>query len=346
MISLLPRTRKAWIRAVLVMSAPVLLLGAGFCYMTSMPGSSYRGLPTGATAAERALGGRLRAHVEKLAGEIGERNLDRYEALEASAVYIERIFGGMGYAPSAQVFKARGRAVRNIEVEIPGASKPGEIVVIGAHYDSVSGSPGADDNATGAAALLALARHFRGRSPARTLRFVAFVNEEPPYFQTDSMGSLVYARRCRARGEKVTAMLALETMGYYTDEPGSQRYPPLVGMAYPDRGDFVAFVGNLGSRGLVRRCLGIFRKQARFPSEGIAAPESLPGIGWSDHWAFWQQGYPGVMITDTAPFRYPHYHTASDTPAKIDYEALARVTEGLIGVIEELAELPPEAAPG
>ena len=175
-------------------------------------------------------------------------------------------------------------------------------------------------------------------APARTVRFVAFVNEEPPYFWNAEMGSLVYARSCRARGDDVVAMLSLETLGYYRDAPGTQKYPPIVSWFYPDRGDFVAFVGNLGSRSVVRDAIRTFRGAVAFPSEGAALPSFVAGVGWSDQWSFWQVGYPGVMVTDTAPFRNPHYHQPGDVPATLDYARMARVTEGLVAVVKKLAE--------
>ena len=169
------------------------------------------------------------------------------------------------------------------------------------------------------------------------MRFVLFANEEQPFFENPGMGSLVHARNCRQRNEQIDAMLSLESIGYYSDVPGSQRYPWPVGLLYPDRGDFVAFVGNVGSRGLVRRAIGAFREGASFPSEGGALPASIPGVGWSDQWAFWHFDYPAIMVTDTAVFRNPHYHESTDSPATLDYLKLARVTLGLRHVIEALA---------
>jgi Zn-dependent M28 family amino/carboxypeptidase len=209
--------------------------------------------------------------------------------------------------------------------------------VIGAHYDSVAGTAGANDNASGVAALLELGRLLKKTKPERTVRLVAFVNEEPPWFQTEEMGSLVYARRAKKRGERIVAMLALETIGCYSDLPKSQHYPAPFNMFYPDTGNFIAFVGNLRSRSLLRRAIGTFRATTPFPSEGVAAPESISGIGWSDHWSFWQEGYPALMVTDTAPFRYLHYHESEDTPEKLDYERMARVVTGLGRVAMELA---------
>jgi Zn-dependent M28 family amino/carboxypeptidase len=165
---------------------------------------------------------------------------------------------------------------------------------------------------------------------------VLFVNEEPPFFATDGMGSFVHAKRAKERNEKIVAMLSLETMGYYSETKGSQHYPFPFSYLYPDTGNFIGFVGNLKSGALVRKIVRLFREHAEFPSEGIAAPAFIPGIGWSDHWSFWQHGYPALMVTDTAPFRYRHYHTPEDTEDKIDYEKLARVTIGLKAVVEGL----------
>src|SRR5262249_52664627 len=175
------------------------------------------------------------------------------------------------------------------------------------------------------------------RPNEKTLRFVAFVNEEPAYFQTAQMGSFVYAARCRQRGDPITAMISLETIGYFSNEPGSQRYPlPGLDLIYPRTGNFVGFVGNVASRALLRDAIGEFRRHAQIPSEGGALPAAIPGIGWSDQWSFWQHGYPGIMVTDTAPFRYPHYHATSDTPDKLDYDRFTLVVSGMEKVIEDL----------
>ena len=152
------------------------------------------------------------------------------------------------------------------------------------------------------------------------------------------MGSRVYASRSRRLDENIVGMLSLETMGYYSEVPDSQRYPFPFGFFYPQTANFIGFVGNIGSRRLVRLCLAAFRRATQFPSEGTAAPAWVTGIGWSDHWSFWREGYRAIMITDTAFFRYDYYHTRADTPEKLDYERLARVTNGLAQVIAELAD--------
>lgn len=300
-----------------------------------MPG---RNVSTAAplSAADIALRAELTADVQKLAGEIGERNLQHYAQLNAAADFIEGSFSRAGLQPRRDTYELQGRACHNIEAEIRGG-RP-QILVIGAHYDSVFGSPGANDNASGVAALLALARRFAGKPVAQTLRFVAFVNEEPPYFKTEQMGSLVYAKRCKARGDQISAMISLETMGYFSDAPHSQKYPSrAIGAFYPKAGSFIGFVGNFGSRALVRHAIGLFREQRKVPSEGAALPSFIPGVAWSDHWSFWQCGYPAIMVTDTAPFRYSHYHESTDTPEKLEYDRFALVVTALEKTIAELA---------
>jgi Peptidase family M28 len=289
------------------------------------------------TGAEIALRAELVADVQKLAGEIGERNLRTYAQLNETADFIESSLGKAGLTPRRDSYELRSQTCHNIEVEIRG-TRP-EIVVVGAHYDSVIGCPGANDNGSGVAALLALARRFAGKPTGKTLRFVAFVNEEPPFFQTDEMGSFVYAKRCRERGDKITAMISLETIGYFSDEPGSQKYPaPGFGLLYPKKGNFIGFASDTQSRELLRVAVAAFRKTEKLPCEGAALPPAIPGIGWSDHWAFWQCGYPALMVTDTAPFRYPHYHEPTDTPDKLDYDRFALVVSGMESVIAELAK--------
>ncbi|HET7747255.1 MAG TPA: M28 family peptidase, partial [Vicinamibacteria bacterium] len=313
--------------------------------MIRMPGRSHRGPLPPLEPQDQAVRDRLRAHVEHLAGRIGERNVWAPRELEAAAVYVEEQLGAAGDPVERHEFSAEGARVRNVVAERRG-SDPAAIVVVGAHYDSVLGSPGANDNASGVAALLEIARLLRGRPLRSTVHFAGFVNEEPPFFLSDEMGSLQYARRCRSRGETVAAMLSLETIGRYFEAEGSQRYPFPLSALYPSTADFIAFVGDLRSRPLLRRVIGRFRAAARFPSEGAALPEAVPGVGWSDHWSFWQNGYPAVLVTDTAPYRDPAYHTADDRPANVDYDRLARVTRGLAEVVADLAGQPPLSGRG
>lgn len=280
---------------------------------------------------------RLRAHVEMLAGTIGERNLWKYAALNRAADYVSSELTASGYAPRRQTFDVSKLPVSNLEATLAGSVRAGEILVIGAHYDTVPGCPGANDNGTGVASMLELANRFSRRPQARTVRFVAFVNEEPPFFRTARMGSLVYANSAQADGEQVRGMLSLETMGYYSDVKGSQSYPAPIAWLYPNVGDFIGLVSNVRSAPLLWKARRAFKRGTSFPLQSAALPAGIPGVGWSDHWAFWQAGYPALMVTDTAPFRYPWYHTAGDTPDKIDYRRFAQVVDGIEAVIASLA---------
>ena len=322
-----------WIVRILVV---ILAASVPWWLMIRMPGKSFRGDPPALSPDEVALREELKAHVQKLAGEIGERNIQRYDKLAAAADYIEGTFRGAGLAVRRDGYDVQGKRCDNIEAESPGASS--EIFVIGAHYDSVFGSDGANDNGSGVAALLALAKRFAGKPGTPTLRFVAFPNEEPFHFQTQLMGSWVYANQCKQRGDRIAGMISLETIGYFSNEPNTQNFPvPGLGAIYPTTGNFIAFVGNISSRALVRQALGIFRQHASLRSEGTALPASVPGVGWSDHWAFWQHGYPAIMITDTAPFRYPWYHARNDSPEKLEYDSMTRLVSALQSVVGELA---------
>ena len=293
------------------------------------------------TEAEIELSSNLRRHVEMLATTIGDRNITNNPGnLDLAADFLEAAFEKIGVQPSSQPYRVSGKLVRNIDAEITGATHPDEIIVVGSHYDSVaikSGCPGANDNASGIAATLELARLFTAKKPGRTIRFVAFVNEEPPYFQTPGMGSLVYAKRCRERNENIVGMLTPETIGCYFDEKGTQSFPIPLSLIYPSVGNFIAFVGNTFSRELVSRVTKTFRATTQFPAIGFAAPKWIGKAGWSDHWSFWQCGYPGLMVTDTAPLRYKYYHTPEDTPEKLDYDRMARVVAGLERVITDLS---------
>lgn len=279
----------------------------------------------------------LEAHVESLAGTIGERNLWKYPALQRSAEYIEQQLASSGYRTSRQTFDVSRVPVSNIEAVLEGRGRRDEIVVLGGHYDTVAGCPGANDNATGVAAVLDLARRFAARPQSRTLRFVAFVNEEPPFFQTPQMGSYVYAKAARERGDRVVAMLSLETMGYYSDAQGSQTYPAPLAAMYPDVGNFIGLVADMTSEPLLLAARQAFETASAFPVQALAGPAELPGVGWSDHWAFWQHGYPALMVTDTAPFRYPWYHTENDTPDKIDFTRFSQVVDAVEAVATALA---------
>jgi Zn-dependent M28 family amino/carboxypeptidase len=286
------------------------------------------------------LAGRLRTHVSAIAAQ--EHNTATPLALERAASYIETALTQAGYTPTRQDYAAGGQRVRNIEVAVGNVAKgkrPERIFIVGAHYDSAPGAPGANDNGSGTAAVLELARMLKNvqLGAGTELRFVLFVNEEPPYFMGEEMGSMVHAAELKRQGQNVQAALVLETMGYYTDKPNSQQLPPGLEGRYPSTGNFIAFVGTLESSGLVREALAAFRAASDFPAEGLAAPAHTTGVTLSDHSSYNRHGYPALMITDTAFMRYPYYHTAQDTPDKLDYESMARVVNGLAKTIVALA---------
>lgn len=317
----------------------IAVLGFIWSMMIWMPGVSYSQALPKITPAELKLRDDLKRDVDSLSNTIGARNNVRYENLLAAKDFLTEELSQAGYQVKSQDYEIDGKTYSNLEVEIPGTTRANEILVIGAHYDSAFTSPGANDNGTGAAAVLALAREFSGSTPLRTLRFVEFTNEEPPFFWTPNMGSVRYAKQAKQRGDRIIGMFSLETMGYFSDQAHSQKYPPPLNWIYPDRGNFIGFVSNLKSRELLRNTVRSFRAQTQFPSEGAALPNALPGVGWSDQWSFWQQDYQALMITDTATFRYPHYHTIDDSLDKIDFGKTARVVTGISRVIRDFAGL-------
>ncbi len=296
---------------------------------------------------------KLSDHVWMLAGDIGARSLTQApDGLKKAAEYIEYVFRKFGYPTQKQEFEAdvfgsdlekpgskTVHKTHNIIAELPGSDRASEIIIVGAHYDTEYASPGANDNASGIAVLLELSRILRERKQHRCIRFVAFTNEEQPYCRTEQMGSWQYARLCMERKEKILAMLCLETIGYYSDEAQSQRLPdPSFEIINHDRGNFIAFISNLKSRGLLDQFTEAFRSSIRFPSIAVATAESVRGVDYSDHQNFWQLGIPALMITDTAFYRYPHYHESTDTPEKLDFDKLARITAAIADSIQELSK--------
>lgn len=281
---------------------------------------------------------RLFKHVETLAGEIGERHHGEPAAYNAAADYISDIFKQNGYVPYEDEFGNKLQ-YRNIIAEHYGTTLPDEILIVGAHYDTVWLSPGADDNASGVAVLLELSRLLKENQYQRSVRFIAFANEEHPHFLTENMGSLFHARQSYNRGEDIKAMISLEMLGYFSDEENSQYYPKPFNLFYPDTANFIAFVSNFASRNLLRKSIRVFRESGKFPSEGLAAPIMLvPDVKRSDQAAFWRYGVKAFMVTDTAAYRNNAYHNVSDVPGSLNYEHMARITSGLKAVVEYLLD--------
>lgn len=279
----------------------------------------------------------LERHVRAIASV--EHNTAHPAALEASARYIEATLAGFGLQVHRQEFRAGSHAVRNLEVILGGAGDAARrVYIVGAHYDSAPGAPGANDNGSGSAALLELARRFKDMVlPAGAeLRLVFYVNEEPPWFLGPDMGSMRHAQRMREQLQAVKGVWILETIGHYSTQRNSQRYPPGLEQRFPDTGDFLAIVSTTQATALVERTLAAFKAASDFPAQGLAAPASTGGVTLSDHTPYLRHGFPALMLTDTAFMRYPHYHTAQDTPDKVDYASVARIVEGLTKALPRL----------
>lgn len=287
------------------------------------------------------LASRLRRHVDVLAGIIGPRHAGRPTSIEAAIAHVERELASGGESVQRETYECSTGLAVNLIVERRGAKRPDEIVILGAHYDTVPTTPGADDNASAVAVLLEVAAMTRGVAADRTIRFIAFANEEPPYFNIGEMGSQHHARVCRKRGDKITGMLCLEMVGYFDDQPGSQTYPPQVSRfaawALPDRGNFLGMVSNMRSISLLRAAKRGFVASSDLPIIALPLPEIIHDIRRSDHGPFWDEGFPALMMTDTSNFRNPHYHRATDTPDTLDYTRMAGVASGVVGAVLEVA---------
>lgn len=283
----------------------------------------------------------LRLHVDRLAGLIGPRTLTKPKTIEATIGYIEGQWSEMGYSNDRECYDALGDEATNLIVEQPGSKRADEIILLGAHYDTVATTPGADDNASAVAVLLEVSRLLREHTGRRTARYVAFACEEPPYFNLDSMGSQHHARESRQRGDKIVGMLCLEMVGYYALHKGSQIVPPTIPKFlhrfFPQRGNFLAAVGNMPSWKLnwqFRR--GFKRGTRRMPLFSICLPETINEIRLSDNSSFWDQGYPALMLTDTSFLRNPNYHQSTDTPETLDYPRMTEVTLGVASAMKQL----------
>ncbi|PIS46487.1 MAG: aminopeptidase [Elusimicrobia bacterium CG08_land_8_20_14_0_20_51_18] len=284
----------------------------------------------------------LKKHVIELSDHIGERNTFKYENLKKAADYLRREFISYGYAPEIQTFKSNKddeKEYENLIAEKKGTDNPEEIIIFLAHYDTAENAPGADDNASAVAVLLEMARKAFPGYHGKTIRFAAAANEEPPFFKTSDMGSYRYAKLCRERGEKIIAMVCIESVGFFSDEEGSQYYPFPLKYFYPSKGDFISVISNLSSKSLKDKVHASFKAGTNLRTEDIAAPALLvKAVTLSDQWSFWSFGYKGVMVTDTAFYRTKYYHTPGDTWEKLDYKKMEEVTKGLENVLKDLAE--------
>ncbi len=298
-----------------------------------MPGEPFEGPPPPATREERALASALERDVRALAVDIGERNDRRYAALVRARDHLEARLREIGLAPQRDGYEVNGLRVDTLVADAGGGR-----LLLGAHYDSAIGSPGANDNASGVAVVLAIAERLVRAPPQRGVRIALFPNEEPPHFARRTMGSRVYAARAAERSELPEAAIILDSVGYYSDAAGSQRFGVLWhSLVFGDRGDFVAFVSDARSEPLLRRSVEGFRRGARIRSEGAVLSPRSRGASWSDHASFWAHGVPAILVTDTAAFRDPSYHQPTDDGHQIDYLALARVTVALEAALRAVA---------
>lgn len=280
----------------------------------------------------------LQAHVRALTVEIGERSVYLPANLERTADYIESFYGGLGLPVQMEAYAFRNLPVANVISEVKFSERPARRYLLGAHYDSVGGTVGADDNASAVAVQLETARALRNLQEREKLnlavKVVSFALEEPPAFLTRYRGSRVHARGAKQSNEQIDGMLCLEMVGYACHRPGCQHYPfPLTLMDYPKQGDFIGIVGNFSSRKFTRRLYEAFQKNPELPVVKLTVPFGgwmMPSVRLSDHTSFWEKGYKAVMITDTAFYRNPNYHLESDTMDKLDFSFMAELVESLL----------------
>jgi Zn-dependent M28 family amino/carboxypeptidase len=272
---------------------------------------------------------------------LGPRNsesLINYQQLRKCEEWIVEKWKSQGYLPTRHSAAVEGKEYYNIVIEIPGTVTPSEIVIISAQYDTLPDSPGANNNGSGVATLFQLSKLIRNFRPRRTVRLIEFVNEEDPFWGTDKMGSYIYAKNCYNRNEDIKVMLSLDAIGIYKNSSGTQNLPFPFSLFYPDRGNFLAFIGNISSRPYVKAVTAGFKKGSSFPIAAGVAPEWVDGVTWSDHYSFWKFGYPAVQITDTGGFRSASHTTKDDTMEKISFNALSRVVVGMYSALIDLAQ--------
>jgi hypothetical protein len=334
------------LRLLLYASAVLAGVLAGLLvWLTSTPKRRGDRAITDPDAIEAAAAERLRGHVKALAGDIGVRAPGKGDGLARAAAYVTAQWRALGLDVAVGSYETPQGTVGNLEVVVPrGRTADRPALVVGAHYDTdpASATPGADDNASGVALLIELARALGEAELARPVRLVAFPCEESPYFASAQMGSLQYVRRLQASGIPVPRMISLESLGFFTDARNSQRYPlPGLSALFPDRGNFVAVVGNLASRPFVSEVASLLITHAQLPVDSGSLPSWVRGVDWSDHRSFWRGGAQAVMLTDTAFNRNPNYHKGSDRPETLDYRAMAALAAALPRVVSELVKAPP-----
>jgi Zn-dependent M28 family amino/carboxypeptidase len=281
--------------------------------------------------------GTLYYHINHLSQTIGCRSIFQPGQLLETQRYIITFLENLGVQPQRQSYNYKGEEVANIIITQPGSTNPDEVIIVGAHYDTVANTPGADDNASGVAILLELCRSLKTFQPERTLKFIFFTLEEPPAFKTRNMGSMVYAAKAKEDQEKIMGMICLEMVGFYDNNPGTQTYPlPLMSLAYPRQGNFIGLVSNLKSKPLLYQVKKSLGDNCDLPVESLSTIRWVPGIDFSDHGSFWKMGFPAIMITDTSFYRNPHYHSPTDTIDTLDFNNMNKLLSGLMHAVKDL----------
>jgi hypothetical protein len=319
----------------LALSIPALLLGLLACTATLV--TQPVGMPAPGKTGPSVDASRLERHVRILTEPSSPRDWEHTEGLDSAATYLNSGFSVAGGRVSEQVFEVKGRRFRNVIATF--GPEDGRRIVVGAHYDTCGPLPGADDNASGTAGLLELARLLGHTPPSVRVDLVAYTLEEPPFFRTQNMGSARHARLMKDLKANVQAVVVLEMIGRFSDLKGSQRYPSaLLEPFYPDRGDFVAVVGRFSDIGLTRTVKLAMRGASELPVRSINGPRWIPGLDFSDHHPYWDQGFKAVMVTDTSFYRNRDYHTERDTADRLDYARMAQVVEGVYAAVINLGK--------
>ncbi|WP_018478644.1 M28 family peptidase [Pontibacter roseus] len=281
---------------------------------------------------------RLHQDVERLTTIQPARNYRNMEALDAAADYIRSEFEQLDCEVTEQPFKVDGRTYRNIIAFFRGSHSK-ERVVVGAHYDVCGDQPGADDNASGVAGLLETARLLHAQKPTlqQDLELVAYCLEEPPYFASEDMGSAVHAKSLHEQQVKVKCMVCYEMIGYFSDEPNSQKFPdPQLAKHYPSTGNFIVVVGKTGQEKYTEHVRDLMRQHTSDAVHSVNLSAGFGLVGLSDHRNYWTYGIDAVMINDSSFLRNPHYHQTSDTIDTLDFDRMAAVVQGVYAAIIRL----------
>ena len=311
---------KVWRQWIVYALAALMVVAAVAAWLVVQPTWTR----AGASDAPPALQTALRKHVHRLAVDFAPRVHTNLTQLNKASAYIESELRTTSAKVTVQRYAATGRNFQNRIAQVGPDTE--DVIVVGAHYDVADIQPGADDNASGVAGLIELAKALSNAKLKQRVELVAYTLEEPPYFRTANMGSAIHAKSLKAKGKRVTLMLSLECIGYFSDEPNSQQLlTPLMKAVYPTTGNFIALVGNYAEGDLSRRVKRSMQQATSLPVYSINAPSVLQGIDFSDHLSYWNEGFVGMMVTDTAFFRNEAYHTEDDTPDRLDYKRMADV---------------------